>query len=175
MAKINIKIWAVGVVLFAIFVMSGCQQAGTAVGDSLDGSSWLPFSDVEVKPAVPNLKIKEILPAHDATGVAANTNVVIKFSEPVDPATISQENIKLHYINPDLDENLENIGFSTALDSLGEELQLVPNQNYLPGETVEFVATCGIKSRHDIALEKNDQAFLNNICYTSKFEVISAN
>lgn len=159
-------------------VLAGCQQAGTAVGDSQSqaqnnqgGGSWLPFSGGKVEPTVPHLKIKSITPTNEATGVTANTKVAIKFSEPVDPTTISQENIVLRYINPDLAEDQENIVFSTALDTNGEELQLVPGQNYLPGETVELVLTCGLKSRHDITLEKSDEAFLNNICYTSKFEV----
>lgn len=173
----NIKILMVGAMVVAVVILAGCQQAGTMVGENPNsqnnqgGGSWLPFSGGEVKPTVPNLKIKSLVPANEAKGVAANTNVVIKFSEPVDPMTVSKENIVLHYINPDLAEAQENINFSTALDSAGEELQLVPSQNYLPGETVELVLTCGLKSRHDMTLEKSDEAFLNNVCYTSKFEV----
>ncbi len=162
--------------MIGILALAGCQQAGTAVGESQTGNqtgsgSWLPFSGGAVAPSVPNLKIKRLVPANEAKGVAANMNIVIKFSEPVDSATISKENIVLRYINPDLAEAQENISFSTALDTNGEELQLVPSQNYLPGETVELVLTCGLKSRHDVTLEKSDEAFLNNVCYTSKFEV----
>ncbi len=169
----NIKILMVGVIVVAVVILAGCQQAGTVVGESRNqnSGSWLPFSGGAVEPSVPNLKIKSVSPANEATGVAANTKVVIKFSEPVDPTTVSKENIVLHYINPDLAEGQENISFSTALDTNGEELQLVPSQNYLPGETVELVLTCGLKSRHDITLEKSEEAFLNNVCYTSKFEV----
>lgn len=179
----NIKILMVGAIVVAVVILAGCQpplggapqerwQAGTAVSESSPGSSpWLPFSGGKVEPTVPYLKIKSITPTNEATGVAANTNVVIKFSEPVDQPTISNDNIKLHYINPVLNEDQETISFSTALDSAGEELQLVPSQNYLPGETVELILTCGLKSRHDITLEKSEEAFLNNICYTSKFEV----
>lgn len=166
-----------GAVVLVMFVLAGCQQAGTMVGESQSSQdnqgsgSWLPFGGGKVEPAAPYLKIKSIAPANETTGVSANTKIDIKFSEAVDPMTVSQENIILHYINPDLAEDQENIGFSTALDTAGEELQLVPSQNYLPGETVELVLTCGLKSRHDITLEKSDEAFLNNICYTSKFEV----
>lgn len=171
MVKINIKIWATGVILLAIFVMSGCQPAATFIGQEAVAPAAPSSGGSELKRALPPLQIRQITPAHEATNVAPDFRVAVDFSEAVDPATISKENISLHYINPDLKEDQENISFSTALDTDGRRLELVPAQNYLAGETVEVVFSCGVKSRHEVTLVRGDDSFVNNVCYTSKFEV----
>ncbi len=146
------------------FVFVGCNQST----DEIIGTNVGPVETPTSKPTP--LQIKSVDPRVGAENVLANSSISVIFTEPVKKDTVANDDIDLHYINPEIYENDSKINFTWELVDQ-KRLKITPQNNLLQGEAVELVLSCDIDSLEDQKLKPENKSFVNNVCFTSYFLV----
>jgi hypothetical protein len=158
---------------WAVVFLAGCQSAGTSLSSVPVVSTSQPKSANLQISTVPSFQLVSLQPRDGSKNVVAEAVIKIGFSEPIDALTVTTDNVSLRYINPELNEGELIVNYQSLLSEDGKELQLIPAEKFLTGETVELLVTCDLKSREGKKLDTGAQIFWDNICFTGEFEVAS--
>ncbi|MFC1618083.1 Ig-like domain-containing protein [Patescibacteria group bacterium] len=153
-----------------VIAFAGCsEQADTFIGSNV-GPEVTPDLETVIFKAEP-LRIKSVYPRVGASDIETNTSINFAFTEPIDTGTFSEDDIKLRYINPDMTAGQMQIAFNWQLHDDNQSVTIIPEADYLPAESVELVITCDIHSLEKMKLEKENEAFINDVCFTADFVV----
>lgn len=109
-------------------------------------------------------------PVDKQVDVRRDANMNVAFDKKLDANSINQANIFLSYINPDLKRE-KGQSIPVDLSYLGDQniIQVKPKETLLNEETVELVVKCSVKGEDGIPIEKDDQGYIANVCFTSSF------
>lgn len=119
-----------------------------------------------------SMRVESVAPSLGCQDVAIDSTIKITFSEPVFEKFVYPESIKLQYVNPSLDVVKDNIPFVLSLDNSGQVLQIVPQQDFIRGETVQIVVACDIKNDKEELVAKSRVGLIDDVCFTSHFFVV---
>ncbi len=111
------------------------------------------FAGLALGASPANPRVLRTHPAQGARRVARDSAIVLRFSQPMDPATLTRETVVVGYTNPELrffrDPFLDT-GY--AYDAAARSLIITPKP-LLPGQEVEVRVTDGARSAAGLRLK----------------------